>query len=93
MTMNTPDSFADLFAPEPEPHAASDGGVWKVLLVDDEPDIHAVLRLALQGVVVSGRRLDLLDATSAEAAKSRLRDAPDIAIVAAEATVVKKVAD
>ena len=79
--MNNPDNFADLFAPEPEPPAVSDGAAWKVLLVDDEPDIHAVLRLALHGVVVDGRRLELLDAASAEDAKTWLREAPDIAIV------------
>ena len=43
------DDFTTLFAPEPETGAAPAPAPahWKVLVVDDEPDIHAVLRLSL----------------------------------------------
>lgn len=80
--MSEVDDFADLFAPETDSAPASDAGeAWKVLLVDDEPDIHAVLRLALQGLKVDGRPLQLLDARSAEEARLCLSDTPDIALV------------
>jgi hypothetical protein len=44
--------FEDLFAPEAEAATVRPAPVWKILLVDDEPDMHAVLRLALQDVEV-----------------------------------------
>jgi len=52
-----------------------------VLLVDDEPDVHAVLRLALQGVQVEGRPLHLLDAGSNDEARARLAEHPEIALI------------
>ena len=54
---------------------------WKVLLVDDEPDVHAVLRLALQDVRIDGRRLLLLDAFSAAEARTTLLANPDTAVI------------
>ena len=81
--MDTPDDFTGLFAPEPAPEATPPTSVppWKVLLVDDEPDIHATLHLALQGSRVLGRSLELLDAPSANDARKLLEAEPDIAII------------
>jgi hypothetical protein len=45
------------------------GEPWKVLLVDDEPDVHPVLHLALHDVRIDGRGLRLFDALSAEEAR------------------------
>ncbi|NTV94058.1 MAG: PAS domain S-box protein [Thiobacillus sp.] len=79
---DTQDSFDDLFAPEPEETSdATAAKPWKVLLVDDELDIHAVLRLAMQDMVVEGRPLELFDARSAEEAKQDLAEHPDMALV------------
>ena len=33
---------------------------WRVLVVDDDPDVHAVTRLALRNVSFKGRALELL---------------------------------
>jgi CheY-like chemotaxis protein len=57
------------------------GEPWKVLLVDDEPDVHPVLRLALDDVRIDGRGLRLFDALSAEEAKLALTAHPDIALI------------
>lgn len=54
---------------------------WKVLLVDDEPDVHHVLRLALHELHIDGRGLRLIDAFSAEQAKHELAAHPDIALI------------
>ena len=78
------DEFSALFAPEPtadESLPTSSGTPWKVLVVDDEPDIHAVLRLALQDMVVEGQRLQLFDAHSAREARQVLAAHPDIALI------------
>ncbi len=80
--MSQTDDFAALFAAETD-QADDEAGAppWKVLLVDDEPDIHAVLHLALQDVRVEGRPLRLLDARSADAARALLAEHPDIALI------------
>ncbi len=74
--------FSDLFAPEPLPSAtAAAAAPWKILLVDDEPDIHAALRLALHDVVIQERPLLLLDARSGAEARALFAAHPDIAAV------------
>lgn len=80
--MNEQDDFSALFAPETgEPAKDLRPDPWKVLLVDDEPDIHAVLRLATQDIVVDGRGLALFDARSGAEAMSRLAEHPDMALI------------
>jgi PAS domain S-box-containing protein len=80
--MNQEDDFSSLFAPEPiTATPALSKSPWKVLLVDDEPDVHAVLRLAAQDIVVDERGLQLLDAQSAQEAKTYLANHPDIALI------------
>ncbi len=81
--MSGTDNFSELFAPESTPleNALLPVEPWKVMLVDDEVDIHAVLRLALQDIHVEGRPLQLLDAKSAEEAKTLLTGHPDIALI------------
>lgn len=74
--------FLTLFAEEPPVSAPNqEGAGWKVLLVDDEPDIHAVLRLALNGVEVKGQPLILLDANSADEARQLLLSHPETALI------------
>jgi PAS domain S-box-containing protein len=80
--MSEEDDFLGLFAPEPDKAEVMAGNPpWKVLLVDDEADIHAVLRLALQNIEVENRALQLLDARSATEAKIRLTEHSDIALI------------
>lgn len=77
------DSFSALFAPESvtDSEQVIPGECWKVLLVDDEPDIHAFFRLALQGISVYGKQVSLLTATSALDAREVLKQHPDIALM------------
>jgi len=81
--MTESDAFSDLFAPEPQDAVAGSPAtaVWKVLLVDDEEDIHAVLHLALKDMRVEGQALQLFDARSAEQAKQLLIQHPDMSLV------------
>ncbi|WPC06057.1 DUF3369 domain-containing protein [Pseudomonas benzenivorans] len=53
---------------------------WRLLIVDDEPDVHRVTQLALRDVEYKGRRLELLSAYSGEEGFALLRDQPDIAL-------------
>jgi response regulator RpfG family c-di-GMP phosphodiesterase len=55
--------------------------LWRVLIVDDDQDVHAVTRLALRNVSFKGRELELYSAYSGREAFEILRDTPDIALV------------
>ncbi|HEY0832660.1 MAG TPA: diguanylate cyclase [Azospirillum sp.] len=72
--------FADDFLP-PRPSEPDAGAPWRVLIVDDDPEVHTVTRLALAKVRFKGRRLEMLSAFSAGEAAGTLGDTPDIAIV------------
>jgi response regulator RpfG family c-di-GMP phosphodiesterase len=61
--------------------AAIDQRLWRVLIVDDDVDVHAVTRLALRNVSFKGRELELFSAYSGQEAFQILRDTPDIALV------------
>ena len=78
--IDDPDLLAGLSAAASEDEVPA-AQAWKVLLVDDDPDVHAVLRLALYDVRIDGRGLFLLDALSAAEARSALADHPDIALI------------
>ncbi|MFC6439949.1 response regulator [Bowmanella sp. JS7-9] len=54
---------------------------WKILIVDDEKEIHTVTRLALNDFVFQDRSLEFLGAMSGAEAKQVLAEHDDIAIV------------
>ncbi|MDP3670975.1 MAG: HD domain-containing phosphohydrolase [Telluria sp.] len=54
---------------------------WKVLLVDDEPDIHDITKLTLNRFRLDGRALSFLHAYSASEAKEVMARETDIALV------------
>jgi len=47
---------------------------WKMLIVDDEPDVHEITRIALKGFTFDGKKLELVSAYSAKQAREILRD-------------------
>ena len=54
---------------------------WRVLIVDDDVDVHVVTRLALRNVSFLGRPLQLLSAYSGKEAMEVMRATEDIALV------------
>jgi CheY-like chemotaxis protein len=54
---------------------------WKVMIVDDEQEIHDVTQLALMDFTFHGKSLTFISAHSAEEAKSLLKAHPDTALV------------
>ncbi|MDR3640946.1 MAG: DUF3369 domain-containing protein [Humidesulfovibrio sp.] len=54
---------------------------WKVLIVDDEAEVHDVTRLVLSGFAYKGRRLSFLSAYTAREARDLLVAQPDIAVI------------
>ncbi|MET0209007.1 MAG: EAL domain-containing protein [Burkholderiaceae bacterium] len=54
---------------------------WRVLIVDDDIDVHKATELAMQGLQVEGHALVFLHARSAAEARRLLMEEPDIAVV------------
>ena len=54
---------------------------WKILVVDDEPDIHAITKIALSDFILDDRGISQLHAYSAKEARSILKENPDIAML------------
>jgi diguanylate cyclase (GGDEF)-like protein len=55
--------------------------VWRLMVIDDEPDVHRATTFALAGVSILGRTLQFLHAYSASEATQLLQAERDIAVV------------
>ncbi|OFA01703.1 PAS domain S-box protein [Duganella sp. HH101] len=64
-----------------KPGAAQAPPPWRVLIVDDDVDVHVVTKFSLSNACFQGRRLSFLHAYSGEEALHTLRTTPDIALV------------
>ena len=56
-------------------------GCWKILIVDDEPEVHAVTKLALSDFMFNGKNLEFVSAYSGKEAKKAFDIHHDIAVV------------
>ncbi|MBV8169458.1 MAG: hybrid sensor histidine kinase/response regulator [Alphaproteobacteria bacterium] len=76
-------SLAEETAPEAPPPAAPRAvrGPWKILVVDDDPEVHAITRVVLQDTVFRERPVTLLGATSAAEAFTLLQRHRDVAVL------------
>jgi diguanylate cyclase (GGDEF)-like protein len=54
---------------------------WRILIVDDDDDVHQVTRFALHDILILGRRLEFLEARSATEAERILQHEDDIACI------------
>ena len=54
---------------------------WKILIVDDETEIHKVTKLALTQFTFNGRGINFLSAYSGEEAKKLTKEHTDIAVI------------
>jgi len=71
-----------MFADEADDGVAQHHGPkWKVMLVDDEPDIHEVTKMALGGFDFDGRGLEFLSAYSGKQAQDLIMEHPDTAVM------------
>ncbi|MBB3262817.1 response regulator RpfG family c-di-GMP phosphodiesterase [Azospirillum sp. OGB3] len=74
--------FADEDAPDPSSAKSGPAAApWKLLIVDDDPEVHAITRVVLNDVTFDGRCLLFLSAHSGGEARAILNDHPDIAAV------------
>ncbi len=61
--------------------AAPDAPPWRILIVDDDVDVHVVTKFALSNAHFQGRRLSFLHAYSGAEALAMLRETADIALI------------
>ena len=83
MTATTDDNDLMVFA-EPgtqRPPELASTQAWKLLVVDDEPEIHEITRLALADLRIDGHPLAIFSVHSATSARVVLQAHPDIAVV------------
>lgn len=79
---NTNDDFLFIDdSDEDEIFDEGNGDTWKVLIVDDDPEIHSVTQLALSDLLVLDRRLEYLHAYSGQDACQLIEDNEDIVLV------------
>jgi CheY-like chemotaxis protein len=77
-----------IFAEEPEKVDSAPLKNWKVLIIDDEPEIHQVTRLVVSDFVFAGKGLELVSAYSAQEAKEILTNEGEDAFALAIVDVV-----
>ncbi|HSV51978.1 MAG TPA: EAL domain-containing protein [Burkholderiaceae bacterium] len=70
-----------MFADEEADTGSELASVWRLLVVDDEPDVHRATLFALSDVKILGRDLQFLHAYSAGEAAELLQREKDIAVV------------
>jgi len=54
---------------------------WKILIVDDDEDMHTITKMALRNIQFHGRKVEFIDAYSGEEALSVLRETPSIGLI------------
>ena len=54
---------------------------WRVLIADDEPEVHNVTRMLLRDFVFAGRSLEFVSAWTAAETRTIMRDQPGIAVL------------
>ncbi|MBB4121875.1 EAL domain-containing protein [Martelella radicis] len=70
----------ELYDDGPADDASVSARPWKILVVDDNPDVHAATEYALKGVVIFGRPLETVCAHSASEAIAKVGEHDDIAV-------------
>jgi response regulator RpfG family c-di-GMP phosphodiesterase len=84
-----------LFAPEDDfesPLTSHHEEFWKVLIVDDEPDIHSTTKLVLDDFVFEDKKLKFFSAYSAKEALEILNNTKDIAVILLDVVMESNIA-
>jgi signal transduction histidine kinase len=53
---------------------------WKILIVDDEPEVHAVTKLSVSDLIFDGKKVQFFSAMSGQEGREILAREPDIAV-------------
>ena len=70
-----------LFADEEAGEEEEDGCPWKILIADDEEEVHAVTRMVLDNFIFEGQGIELLSAYSGKETMQILQEHSDVAVL------------
>ncbi len=62
---------------------------WKIIIADDEEEVHAVTQMVLEDVVFEDRRIEFLSSYSGESTIELLKNNPDVAIILLDVVMEK----
>jgi len=79
--MDTSGDLVEFLGDDSAANAPDYGPPWRVLIVDDDPDVHRSTELALRGARVLERPLEFLHARGAAEALALLRSERDVAVI------------
>ncbi len=71
----------DIFSSDEQIDSSEKEDTWKILIVDDEEDIHQVTQMALKTFTYKNKKIKFLDAYSASEASKILKENNDIAVI------------
>lgn len=81
MSISDPDHSPMIFAPEPEAIDQLPRASWRILVVDDDDEVHKVTRLALGNQTLLDRTLNFEHAYSSRQARQILTEHDDFAVI------------
>ncbi len=70
-----------IFAPEDNDNKNENRDTYKILIVDDDKEVHSFTKLALKGFIYKNRTITFISAYSAQEAKEYLDNIDDIAVM------------
>ena len=80
VTANTDDELMT-FLSEHDTAPVAEKPRWRVLIVDDEPDVHQATEIAMGGILIEGRTVEFVHAYSAQDARRCLAEHDDLAVM------------
>lgn len=69
------------FADETDDNSSQNWGFWKILIVDDESEIHNITQLALEDFIFDHKKLQFLNAYSGIDARQLISEHSDVAVI------------
>ncbi|MBU2455650.1 MAG: DUF3369 domain-containing protein, partial [Proteobacteria bacterium] len=75
--------------PKDDPGINDKKDLWKILIVDDEEDVHEITRITLRGYSFENKGVELLSAFSEEEVKSVLKKESDVALILLDVVMEK----
>jgi len=64
-----------------ESHDHHEATPWKIVIADDEDEVHTMTRMVLKKFIFDGKKIELISAYSGQETKDIMREQPNIAIV------------
>ncbi len=78
------------FSQEPESDNLKSQDKWKILIVDDEEDVHKITKIILKDIKLDGKGLEIISAYSKKEAMKILKENQDIAVAVIDVVMEDK---